>query len=630
MDGIGKSSNDNTGGGGGGGEETGPSPKRLKNDDTTIEEEKDDGGTSSRVFRLFDENVYISSDADIQEFETRFGVSWDHFRTKVCDLPLRHLQRMSDDQDLIQTLEVQRKAEMFDLQSLLRLLRNPPNLSLTRKGTDSSHTNPSHDRARYKTMPFELCEIPIDNTLTNNFEERLSHKTSQLLVKGNLKYFNESDVQDIVHRSLDDAVKICDFILSRSVKLTTRREASILSFNKPDHTVVFAEDSNVDVVVLESKKERVGIEDKEKVIGQIYDFMSSLDLFGHPSVFGVLTTFTKSWVYWLNENSSEIAKEQNRFTAENINLLKERLQKPSQNSSPAPPKHTQPVSTTGEEQCLPRIAYRSQQEYNQQQLVPLLCNVIISSLRDFKGKRSLFDLEAMRDTTHTFDRVLVLQETKDNCLGSDDSGPVQYRTVKGKPQEQFHVGYEFKKNITLTLQGPLIRHNDSSRRPRCFYVVDKVGAGSTSRVFRALSGDGSDCVIKMYVKKYDGNRVLTKDEFLTEAKTSVMREVDCYQKVYGDELKDYVYATMLNGFYCVILPYFRPPTTENDRTGMLYGVRQTLFDNFVRAECSFSEDDMRWRHTGTFRNKTYLFDLADLVPTAPDIDKHVSILRNKM
>ncbi|KAL3903115.1 MAG: hypothetical protein SGARI_005524, partial [Bacillariaceae sp.] len=354
--------------------------------------------------------------------------------------------------------------------------------------------------------------------------------------------------------------------------------------------------SGTDIVTIKSRTEEDGIENKEKAIGQIFDFMKTLELFGHPNVFGVLTTFTESWVFWLDDESSKIAANENRFAQEHILKLMDSLRK-SQSSStqslvatPKPPSAEQ-MEQDSKPKTSARKAYRSDR-YEAHQLVPLLCNAIFCGLSNIQQKRSPLDVEALAGKRYQFRRVLKLYDTKDDDGASD------------------RPSYEFLKDVVVPIKGSTI--DKRQEQPAEFLVVDKIGAGSTSRALRAVTQSGFDCVIKMYVRKHDGNSPLTDKEFRQAGYDSVTREADQYQKIYPG-LESNVWATNLNNFHRLILPYFRPiPKEERRSEEVLNGIRKAL-KSFETHNLCFAEEDVLWRHVGTYEETIYLFDLANLV-----------------
>jgi hypothetical protein len=167
--------------------------------------------------------------------------------------------------------------------------------------------------------------------------------------------------------------------------------------------------------------------------------------------------------------------------------------------------------------------------------------------------------------------------------------------------------------------------SDSWKSPKSFYLYDHLGMGSTSKVYRALTPDGYDCVVKIYVKRRgDDKIVLSEKEFDKQAKAAVEREVKAYKTIYGDELKGYVWQQTLNGFHCVIHPYFSHPE-KGKRLGLLPLISDRLKNCFKKHNKVFAQSDQLWRHVGWFNGKLYLFDLADLEGGTGDFDDNIAL-----
>ena len=173
--------------------------------------------------------------------------------------------------------------------------------------------------------------------------------------------------------------------------------------------------------------------------------------------------------------------------------------------------------------------------------------------------------------------------------------------------------------------------------PTPLYLVDLLGVGSTSKVYRALTEDGFDCAVKMYVRRHDDEgKKLEQKDFNEIAKTAVQREVKAYQKIYGDELSGYVWRQTLDGMHCVVHPYFKHPE-KGDRIRLLNEIRKRLHECFAPHGRYFAEGDQVWRHIGLFNNKLYLFDLADLEAHPKGdrelaeqlVEKHIGRLRQR-
>jgi hypothetical protein len=391
---------------------------------------------------------------------------------------------------------------------------------------------------------------------------------------------------------------------------------------KPDHTVVFDSSTGDPIMFVEVKRPCASLENKPKIAGQVFDYLLALLAFGHANPFGVLTTFTETWVAWTEtEDCKRIASEGVRLTGMTMKKLASTLPKAPASTAvektPSPPQLVDLPSSANE--CRQLVVQGSQSsnghvsegpvrkvilsanKYSPHELVPVLCNAIFCSLQNFQGQK----------------RVRRLSPQSRICQNA---------------LKLTNTGYEWKRLNNMEVVGPAKTENDT--KPNEYYVIDVVGSGSTSRAFRAVTSEGGECVIKMYVRKYEEKKPLSKKVFDERGKAAVKREVDCYHQIYGEELKSLVWHQKLNGHHCVILPYFEPVATEK-RCDHLKEVGAVLTQCFKQRGYRYMESDMRWQHVGKRKDKIYLFDLADLEKCNNDLYKkyvemHVKRLEERM
>ena len=519
--------------------------------------------------------------------------------------------------------------ERISLAGLLAL-ENSEKFKFNAVGFDSSHLSPKHVPARILKRCFVLDhvhpQIAGERVLVSESSNFLgvAHKAS-------LSYGVEADIQGWVYGAIVDAVFLANALIeARSSagdvkrRLETRRECSLLSQNKPDHTVIYDRESGYEILVIEDKKPHAKVPTSEKVAGQIFDYLCANAVFGHPNPFVILTTCQCSWVAWMDiGRSNEIAAKQNRLSDAELNQLVSSLPSKSahgKKNTPSPPKlveveadqenvHVAAAKPAHEDQLrstsfrrIERKVMLSDKSYEPHQLVPLICNAIFCGLQNVTGQKEAMVLQDGSMFSHK-----VLKLTKD--------------------------GYEWL-IVNLKVNGPARLLQGQEEPPEEYCAFELAGTGVTSRVLRALTMDGKHCVIKMYVRKYvDGGKPLSDTEYKTNARESVRREVETYHTLYP-ELKDYVWEQELNGVCCVILPYFMPiPKEERETT--VDSVRDILNQKFRPERYRFDDSDMQWRHVGTFDGTVYLFDLADLKKEGDSstfdsyIDQHCQTLQDK-
>jgi Family of unknown function (DUF5898) len=231
-----------------------------------------------------------------------------------------------------------------------------------------------------------------------------------------------------------------------------------------------------------------------------------------------------------------------------------------------------------------RQIHRSKECFESKNLVRLLVNVIICALDATFAPRSYLDFEYGKQI-----EVAAIQAT----------------------QKSYVWG------ILKTTMNCAFKRKQGDVEPDLF-LVDCLGSGSTSVVYRALTMNGYDCVVKIFVEARtavgESNEYIPKGEltaqFQQRSKEKVEREVKAYKKIYDSELDGYVWMQTLNNLDCVVMPFFRPIPKHNQHQ-VLSEVQERL-KQFQKVKMVFTDCDQLWRHVGSFNNKIFLFDLGDL------------------
>jgi hypothetical protein len=532
-----------------------------------------------------------------------------------------------------QRMESERQALTAKMEawSLLVALRNSKMLkiNLTPRGSLSYHSHPKNKKATSEQRDFPIPDISL---LNDHLQLELRNSSSCLgaLIESNegiLTYENEHDVQAIIHNALCDAARICNIIISKIVgdtnyrnlpHLAVRRESTIFS-NVMDHTVVFDALSGAPVFVVEAKnKWGEGMNPTGNVYGQVFDQLSEMHAKGHPNPFGALTCFDETYITWLDNDASKAVIDS---LLENQQYTVQRLEKIIRNFVVAPDDTSSPQTTTGptgsiqtqspvQEILVVSDANTDENSRNSNAtgvfcpcdkvhvlrsksltppyIVEAFVSAIICSLDGFQKPRGIQKLTLQQD--------IVVE-----CLRMD-SESYSWGTLRTK--------YRGPKKL-----------QEGDAPPKLLFLVDHLGTGSTSKVYRALTLDGYDCVVKMYIKRQDDDKkILTEKKFRDNAKAAITKEYEAYQKIYRDELKGYVWMQELNGMYCLIHPYFQH-LEKNQRAIQLpvtIPERLSLFRTTTKnvqndgAFYAFHKSDQLWRHIGWFNGKLYMFDLGNL------------------
>ena len=476
-------------------------------------------------------------------------------------------------------------------------------------GTRTSHSYPRHDHAAAHTRNFTLHYLrqAWEAELKNKFDKQPSAYRGAF-EDTEAHFHNESNVQNGLNSILIDASKICNGMIStvtsacgqpQKILLATRTESSLFS-NIIDHIVVYDEYSDTPIFAVETKKILdETVKGQTRVLGQALDQLRAMKLMGHPCPFGALSCHNATFITWLDSGlHNGIVDDHNRRGFDRTRLQKIINPLPTQDGdhvalSQSPIKmapnagdvHTISPETNVTSSCEETVRQLCiSQQFDQDKIVDVFVNAIFCSLHDCYQPRTVIDFKL-------------------NFV-------VEINEAIGLTQ----MSYKWH-NFRATNLGPLTRtERDETKEKIMLYLVSYVGRGATSKVYRAISESGHDCVIKMFVQRRDSNnQIMTKEDFLEASKKLADDEFANYKAIYADDnLLDYMWRETLNNLHCIIMPFFEPIKKEDRNSERVtMAIRQRL-KQFGRAKKVFKPDDQSWRHIGCFQDKLYLFDLGNL------------------
>lgn len=401
-------------------------------------------------------------------------------------------------------------------------------------GSGKSHQYPKNEMAAEVEKQFVVPDLlDVDGRLSLS----LGRKTSGLrtLIKnsdGVLHYENEYDFHDFVQQALRDARAISNDIISKQaaksgfsdpMRLGVRRESPLFS-SILDHVVVFDIASNAPVFSVETKQ--VWKKLSPKVFGQVYDQLCEMQAKGHPNPFGALTCFDKTFIVWLENSSSQNVLNNlkaEEYSSQRISRIVGGLPGAHDAAHDLSTSHEQPCTQSpvrekaaDDDAMFPHEGFAPTKirqvtrsaNFGADELVGAFVSAIFCSLDGFQHPRVIKSF-----------RLNQKVEEEALCLDSNSHEWGMLRTT--------YQGIKKKKWW--------------SSPPKSLYLVDHLGKGTTSKVYRALTEDGYECVVKVYVKRRgDDKKFLSKNEFDANAKAAVTREVQMYKTIYGGELKGYV------------------------------------------------------------------------------------------
>ncbi len=617
-----------------------PEAKRAKKDgDDDGEETQIQQLTTAQIMqRLKDENCLLEKDKLLVELNKRFVQAESTITALAGEKAVLNervvqadntITALAGEKAVLNEIVVQAEStitllvEEKEKDSLLKVItetgtKKIPNIQ--NKGTPTSHLSTSHPDTSAKLKNISLHKVSdiIASDKWGQIKVWLSNRRSELMLRCDkarevdnaLVIETEADVKHYVQLALNDAVDICQKIISitgnkqNEATLQTRQERSVFS-NRLDHTVVIDMRSKLPIIAVETKKyfdKAIEKGTPNSVFGQSYDQLIAMNAKGHPSPFAVICCFQYTYITWLDskEHLTVLASHERK----DINRLQEIVgrmpKKESTTSTPSPP--TAIAVTTSRSRS--RAGFKKTSKYKwpfvrskscfqSEHLVNVFVNVIFCALDATFTPRSYMDFD--------------LQSIE---LNENKNIEIDVIQVKEKTYEWGKLKAEFK--------GPFHCQQESVKKD--LFLVDYIGSGSTSVVYRALTMDGYDCVVKFLVISEEEDDIVKTDEHIAKgeslhminknSKLKVLQEVEAYKSVYGAELDGYVWSQTLNNLDCVIMPFFKP--IEKNRYEEVLSEVTNRLNLFKNAQLVHDESDQRWRHVGSFDKKIYLFDLGNL------------------
>ena len=513
----------------------------------------------------------------------------------------------------------------MEAKSLLSVLPNSNVLipNLVPRGLPLSKSYPKKKKAKSEERDFLIPDI---RNLDNRLKLKLGSSSSCLRAlvdaqKGKLTYCNEFDVQAIIHNALCDAANICNTIIEKKLgyvnentsfpNLLVRRESSIFS-NIVDHAVVFDAVSGAPVFIVEAKKSWGQKSNPSgNVFGQVYDQLLEMHAKGHPNPFGALSCFDETYITWLDTKATQVVMDnlkKNVYGDERLEKIIRNFVVADDNKN-SPPQMNISKGTSQTQSPVQEINIVSDTEMNE---------VTINSKGLFIPNTKL---KVLRSNCLKPEHLVAAFVSAIFCSLDGFQAPrdIQKLTLKQHIQVdclRMTIDKYVWGILQTTYKGPKKMEKGETTFPESLYLVDHLGTGNTSKVYRALTSDGYDCVVKMYIKRQDDDKkILEENVFNNIAKEAIDGEYKKYQEIYGDELKGYVWTQVLNGLHCLIHPYFRH-IEKIQRDDLLYSEipeRLKLFATSNNQKIyTFHKSDQLWRHIGRFKDKLYIFDLGDL------------------
>jgi hypothetical protein len=504
-------------------------------------------------------------------------------------------------------LQLEEKDRQLEAKSLHAVLSNTDLIQeICCIGSPSSNLYPTnHPAAGLVRKSFTLLNmIPIVEELkrTTGCDPKLECLSSGVISEFEKSqkrktYSNEVEVAFFVNLALRDATYICNALLSsiaaissegtaQPIELEVRQEMSIFS-NRFDHAIVVDSTSNAPIFCVETKKhfgKNFQNSSKNRSLGQSFDQLHDMRLLGLSSPLGALTCFNQTYFTCIDPKIEWDSSPTLQSLKNTITHLPG-IRQPNTTPSPlkvVPATQTSITAETNFVKAGNRCIMRSSTYIDQNHLVAAFVIVILNAVKgNYKPKPFQMFTKG--------DRIDV------DCINMNTNP------------------YEWGK-LTTTYNGPYqTQRFGLQQQSTNLYLLRCVGTGSTSKAYHAITQDGGDCIAKLYVQRHlEDGWLKTKERFKNDSKEHVTNEVNNYQKIYTNELNDYVSQQELYGMDCIILPFFHPiPVSERET---VIPIIKTRLELFTKHKLAFRDCDQSWRHIGRFNGEIYLFDLGDLEP----------------
>ena len=534
----------------------------------------------------------------------------------------REIKKLKSDKEAL-TLDKQSKERETKAKSLIALLRGTTLVDENSyDGTLFSNVNPpGHPISPFEARPFNnwtegLIRLIEELETETEVEKKLESYDSQMIVSSiNQKIAvkttsaeplpkticsNKAAVAHRINVLLDDVVAICNAIIFMSAensafkpaRLQVKQEMSIFS-NRCDHTVVFDSTTKMPIFCVATKKtlgEKFEGNEGNESYGQVYDQLQAMRLSGHLCPLGALTCFNETYLACLDEIIDwDVLPTSESLKKSIAHLPGKQLFNTTPSLLKVKAAETNPVTnrrqrTDGVFEASARYIVRSSKCITHDRLASALVIILLNALKGNYEEKTV------------------------------QKYPKGYRFENADCIEMGTSSYQFGK-LTTTYQGlyqkpKLLRWMPTLLPPK-LYLLQCIGAGSTSKAYHASTIDGYECVVKLYVQRhYEDGTEKKSEQFKKDSKAHVTNEVKYYNTIYKDELNGYVWQRRLNSMDCIILPFFHPVSDE-DQEAALPEITECL-EMFTEHSLAFRKCDQSWRHIGRLNGTIYMFDLGDL------------------
>jgi hypothetical protein len=546
--------------------------------------------------------------------------------------------------------KLEKKLEKNSLESLFSV--SPDQFLLTCVENNSSHTNGDYAAP----VEAEIADFPIFKPSDAQLEllKKSDANASLLLAKLAGKvypYSTEADIADVVRMAVDDAICILEELDKKkySKQLSSHLERSLFA-HRPDILIVRFNKIRICAVEVKKPVHPRSLSSFPPVMGQAFHYLKLLRATGQKNPCVVVTSFTKSFVCWSEE---EEEKSQHAATSQDSpsSMMESCQSNPapqptfkdetSHQNSPSPSREDSSCATTcsasppklvrelsDQSSAHPGFVSNSDQKWTRSpdidsyQLVQLFC-AIIQKIDVQEPPKSIKGLQPT--SQYRFANCLHVNDGEKTCTW----GTLTMRLGSDIPP------------LAAAAAGS---SSSSPHQHQHYYIIGKLGEGRTSNVYHALDSKGAEVALKVYVKATGSDdQWLDKNMFQKAAREATTRErkhlLTCYPHL-TDKVR---LVTLFDGLPCIVMPFFEP-VAKSERKSTLPLIMETLRMCIFDYSLAYKDEDVRWRHVGMHQDDKgkkhcILYDLAelqDLKDNVDNVDKpslldaHYKIFKNRM
>ena len=474
-------------------------------------------------------------------------------------------------------------------------------------------------------------------------------KSSDLLrlrgLKDGFTYQNETKVQNLVMRCLNDALTLLDL----SEDFLVESEFAIFSY-RPDIVVVSHSMLGI-ILVVEVKKPGAEVFTSHEPGGQVYDYLLGNLLAGVSHPFAVLTTYDEMVIAHLEDNVSKEILRSNvdnlgcDFPDEVLNLLQLTGGEKSEGSPESKlNKVFECTGSSSEENSDGSddedVDYEGgDDEGGDDEGGDDEGGDDEDSDEDENYKRAVVYTPTFHGTEIMKALILAIRCGLESVARSQPrTVPKQGASANGTCALVNEEGIVWT-NLPSTIRFTYDQFPGSTTQK--LYLWRDLGRGARGRVFLACNSQGKACAVKFYL--IDDN-LYHRQESPQEAREEwrknqmVLKEAEARSEkeywldVHGKEFDGHVRVMKWNKLWCLMMPYFDPLAIER-REHSLPAVEKFL-EKCKRKGLRYRDEDLRWRHVGTRGNDVFVFDLGSLEKCENegdfDIQGQIDLLRTKI